>query len=81
MTRAEPWPIAFLDTNVLVYMYDHGASAKRAIARQLVRSGIERGTLVISVQVLGEFFSTVTKRIPNPLSTEEAETVPPAGTP
>ena len=63
---------AFLDTNVLVYMYDRGAPAKRATARQLVRRGIESGTLVISVQVLGEFFSTVTKRIPNPLSTKEA---------
>lgn len=64
---------AFLDTNVLVCMYDRGAPAKRATARQLVRSGIERGTLVISVQVLGEFFTTMTRRIPNPLSAEEAE--------
>ncbi len=64
---------AFLDTNVLVYMYDLGDPAKRTTARQLVRSGIERGTLVISVQVLGEFFSTVTRRIPKPLSADEAE--------
>ena len=63
----------FLDTNVLVYMYDRHAPAKQAIARQLVRGGIERGTLVISVQVLGEFFSAVTRRIPNPLSADEAE--------
>lgn len=64
---------AFLDTNVLVYMYDRSVPTKRATARQLVRSGIERGTLVVSVQVLGEFFAVVTRRIPNPLSTEEAE--------
>ena len=63
---------AFLDTNVLVYMYDLSAPAKRTTARRLVRSGIERATLVISVQVLGEFFSAVTRRIPNPLSAEEA---------
>ena len=64
---------AFLDTNVLVYMYDRHAPAKQAIARSLVGSGIERGILVLSVQVLGEFFSAVTRRIPNPLSADEAE--------
>ncbi len=63
----------FVDTNILVYMYDRRDPAKRSIARQRVRRGIEEGTLLLSVQVLGEFFTVVTRRIPNPLSAEEAE--------
>ena len=40
---------AFVDTNVLVYMYDRGDPAKRSTARQWVRKGIEDGTLSLSV--------------------------------
>ena len=57
-------------------------SIDEAVVKKVPKIAIgKRGTLVISVQVLGEFFSTITKRIPNPLSAEEAETVSPVGTP
>jgi predicted nucleic acid-binding protein len=57
----------FVDTNVLVYAYDQTAGEKRAHARTLMDMlwGDVRGC--ISVQVLQEFYVTVTQKIPSPL--------------
>lgn len=62
----------FLDTNVLVYAHDHADSAKQARAAELVLQGLSRDLSVISAQVLGEFFVTVTTKLKVPLGTEEA---------
>ena len=66
---------SFLDTNILVYAYDVREPIKQAQAREILKQGIEDETAVLSVQVIGEFFTVVTRRIPNPLSVEEAEEV------
>ena len=65
----------FIDTNILVYAYDSNDPAKQEYAQQLLRNCISDDTAVLSAQVLSEFFTVVTKRIPNPLSVEEAEQV------
>ena len=65
----------FIDTNILVYAYDSADPAKQEQARQILRSGITEETAVLSAQVLGEFFTVVTSRIPVPLTAEEAEEV------
>ena len=65
----------FIDTNILVYAYDSNDPVKQEYAQQLLRNCISDDTAVLSAQVLSEFFTVVTKRIPNPLSTEEAEQV------
>ena len=62
-----------VDTNVLVYAYDpsDGAKRERAIA-VLERLGASQlGAL--SPQILGEFFVTVTRKIPSPLTSAQAE--------
>ncbi len=66
---------SFLDTNILVYAYDVREPVKHARAQEVLKQGIEEETAVLSVQVVGEFFTVVTRRIPNPLSIEEAEEV------
>ena len=65
----------FIDTNVLIYAYDRHVPAKHIQAQKILLSGIENESAVLSVQVLREFFNVVTRRIPNPLSAEEAEAV------
>lgn len=60
----------FLDTNVLVYLYDGADPAKREKARAII--GDESNSLVISSQVLGEFFVVVTRKLATPLSTADA---------
>ena len=65
----------FFDSNILIYAADRSEPEKQFQARRLLHSAIENETGTLSVQVLGEFFSVVTKRIPNPLSVEEAEAI------
>ena len=59
-----------LDTKVLVYLFDADAAEKQARARELLRS--ERDRLVLSVQVLGEFYVTVTRKLSVPLPADAA---------
>ena len=58
----------FIDSNVLVYSYDSADPDKRSVAQQLIADLVGNRNGFISVQVLGEFFVSVTRRIQNPLS-------------
>ena len=60
----------FVDSNVLVYLFDDNFPAKQSRARELIAEG--SGDLVLSVQVLGEFFHVVTRKIRRPLAPEQA---------
>jgi predicted nucleic acid-binding protein len=62
----------FVDANVLVYAFDASAAAKQQAARTLLERLWDSGGGCLSVQVLQEFFVTVTKRVAKPLSLEEA---------
>jgi predicted nucleic acid-binding protein len=64
---------ALVDTNILVYAYDplDGTKQQRAVD---VLERLERASRgAVSTQVLGEFFTTVTRKLRPPLSREEAE--------
>lgn len=65
-------PREFVDANVVVYAFDSSAGAKQAIARTLLERLWENGAGCLSVQVLQEFFVTVTRKVAQPLSVEEA---------
>ena len=62
----------FVDTNVLVYAYDTDSATKQVGALRLLRDGILNDALAVSAQVLGEFFTVVTRRIPTPLTADGA---------
>ena len=63
---------AFVDANVLVYAHDASAGKKKLAAERLVASLWDRGGGCLSVQVLQEFFVTVTRKVADPLSPDEA---------
>jgi predicted nucleic acid-binding protein len=63
----------FFDTNVLVYLFDADSPDKQVRARAALRERLERGAVVVSTQVLQEFFVTVTRKLARPLPAEEAE--------
>lgn len=65
----------FLDTNVLVYAYDKQEPDKRAKAQSILTQAIRNETGCLSAQVLGEFFTVVTRKIKRPLSAEDAEEI------
>jgi predicted nucleic acid-binding protein len=61
---------AFVDTNVLLYSIDRGEPEKRRIATALI---CERGEeLVLSAQVLSEFYAVATRRLAEPMPEAEA---------
>ena len=57
---------SFVDTNVLVYRFDHGEPAKRAVTKRLLDRAFP-GSLVISTQVLAEFYVVTTTKLSRPL--------------
>jgi len=61
----------FVDTNVFVYLFDLDARVKQARAAALVEKEAE--AIVISTQVLQEFYVTVTRKLGKPLPKPEAE--------
>lgn len=52
----------FFDTNILVYSQDRSDPAKQALAQSLVAGAIDDEGLVVSTQVLAEFYATVLRR-------------------
>jgi predicted nucleic acid-binding protein len=62
----------FVDTNVLVYAYDRSEPEKQAQALQVLDRLALSGAGVLSTQVLSEFFVTVTRKLPAPLTPDEA---------
>lgn len=54
---------SFFDTNVLVYADDKAAPAKQRRALELVAEHRRNGTGVVSLQVLQEYFVTVTRKL------------------
>ncbi len=61
----------FVDTNVWVYTVDRSEGAKQKMARDLLQRSRE-SDLVVSAQVLGEFFVTVTGKLSHPVPRAEA---------
>lgn len=59
---AERW---FLDTNVLVYLFDADSPQKQKRAHQVLKSSKAR--LLLSTQVLQEFYVSVTRKLAQPL--------------
>ena len=70
----DPSPrFAFVDTNVLVYAFDASEPAKRARALELLAD--EDVELVVSAQVLNEFYWVATRKLTPPLTPELAHEV------
>lgn len=64
--------LQFIDTNVLVYAHDSSAGEKHKRAKALIEDLWNAGTGCLSVQVLQEFYVTVTQKVPKPLAPETA---------
>ena len=53
----------FIDTNIIIYMFDETDPTKRLRAGELVRRGLEDGTGCISYQVVQETMNVVTRKL------------------
>jgi predicted nucleic acid-binding protein len=63
---------SFVDTNILVYAEDRDAKSKHNVARDLVLGLWNDRQGVLSIQVLQEFYVTVTRKLKKPLRAAEA---------
>jgi predicted nucleic acid-binding protein len=64
--------LSFVDTNVLVYAFDKSSSAKKRVAALLLNELMEDDRLRVSTQVLQELFVTLTRKVSQRCSNEEA---------
>jgi len=65
----------FIDTNILVYAYDNHFPDKQQQAREVIISAVKNGNGVLSTQVLGEFFTVITRKIRMPISVRNARDI------
>jgi predicted nucleic acid-binding protein len=65
----------FIDTNILVYAHDNKAGYKQEMAKGILRSLRQTRLGAVSMQVLQEFYSTVTRKLASPLPKEDARAI------
>jgi predicted nucleic acid-binding protein len=62
----------FIDTNVWVYLFDADNPTKQRLVRDLLSNRELRALLILSTQVLQEFYVSVTRKLATPLDPEAA---------
>ena len=62
----------FLDSNVLVYLFDETEPRKYEVAQQLVRNAIAEGTSIVSFQVVQEVLNLLTGKFASPATPDRA---------
>jgi predicted nucleic acid-binding protein len=65
----------FIDSNILIYAHDADAESKHEIAQRILMELWEKGSGVLSMQVLQEFYVNVTRKIASPLPRKVARSV------
>lgn len=63
---------SFVDTNLFVYAVDTSEPDKQHRAQQVLTSTPDA---VVSTQVMNEFYHVATRKLPNPLSAEDATAI------
>ena len=61
----------FLDTNIIVYLYDSSEPEKQALSKRLVHEAIRDNTGCVSFQVVQEFMNVAVRKFSTPLSYDE----------
>lgn len=73
MSADNKW--VFVDTNILVYAHDVSAGPKHAHAIDLLASLWDNRSACISIQVLQEFYVTITQKVPNAVDRTRAKDI------
>jgi predicted nucleic acid-binding protein len=62
----------FIDSNVILYLFDDTDARKRKIAESVVRDALETGSGLVSFQVIQETLNVVLQKLRRPASVEDA---------
>jgi len=63
---------SFVDSNVVVYLFDQDSPKKKAAAQRILQTEASVGNILLSTQVLQEFYVAVTRKLAKPLKPETA---------
>ena len=63
----------FIDTNIFIYSFDTENPEKNDIARRLIADALEKGTGIISYQVIQEFLNVATQKFKKPLTFKDSQ--------
>lgn len=61
----------FLDTNLIVYLFDKKDNRKQQVAQDLLKKALETRNGIISFQVIQEFCNVALRKFENPLSPDD----------
>ena len=62
----------FLDSNILVYLFDPADARRKGIAERLVSRAHHEGTAIVSFQVVQETLNVLTRKLRPAMSREDA---------
>lgn len=62
----------FIDTNVFIYLFDETDDRKRVTAERIIRTALESRNGRISHQIVQETLNVVTRKLPAPMTVEDA---------
>lgn len=65
----------FVDTNILIYAHDVDQKSKHPVARRILTELLRERSLIVSPQVLQEFYVNVTRKIGRPLTKTAAREI------
>jgi predicted nucleic acid-binding protein len=65
----------FVDTNILVYGHDADAGEKHVLVQGILAEPWDHWTGVLSVQVLQEFYVTMTRKVLHPLPSNKVRNI------
>ena len=65
--------VNFIDTNILVYLFDDVDQRKSKIAQNHLSRALKTGDSIISYQVVQEVLNVVTKKLQKPATPEQAD--------
>ncbi|HSF17790.1 MAG TPA: PIN domain-containing protein [Vicinamibacteria bacterium] len=64
--------LVFVDTNILVYAFDRSNQSREELAEKAIAELLLQDRLRLSTQVLQEFYVTMTRKVREPWSADEA---------
>lgn len=64
--------VDFIDSNLLVYLFDESAPDKSQRAAELIEAALRGGSALISYQVVQESLAVITRKIPVPADLDQA---------
>jgi len=65
----------FIDTNILVYLFDKSEKQKQTRIKTFISEYLSRAKIYLSVQVINEFINVTSRKITFPISSDKQKDI------